>query len=583
MLDWFFGKRLGCDDGPSDAKDPKEWLLDFFGGRRTASGERVTPQTALACVAVKAAVSLLADTIGQLPLTVHKRLPNGTSIPDPDSQENFLLHKEPSPDMSSFIWRETSQGHLGTWGNTYSEIIRDGRGRSAGLILRPPQPSRTKPQRRDDGTLFYEVHDANGRREPDIEARNMLHVPGFGFDGLLGYSPVQHGAEAIGASQAAGRSAAELFANSLQPSGFVTLPPAQELSEDAFNRTSKAFNPSPDDPASGRRHKVGLLEAGATYAQTSMNPDVVQLIETRRFSVEEIARMYRIPPSLLQDLINGTSYASVVELIRAFIQFTIAPWLVRWTAELDRKVLQPNQFSKFNVKAFLMGTHKERGDFYLKMVRTGVLSQNDIRQLEDLPPIGPEGDSYFVSRDLVPLEFAVKEPKPPQPPTPPKPPTPPTPDDDDDNENQAPTKQPTALQQATVDTLNATIKRMLNKEANAAKRAAGTPATMLAWLDEFYDKHRLTMGEAVGPPLEACRLAGVDVPDTDEFVEVHVLVSRGGLLEACEVRASKLTASVAECVDGWLSGQGERLVTLPPQDVTNETKEGNHVQTESNE
>ncbi len=557
VLDYLFGAKLGCDSGSANSQ---QWLVDWFrGGSRTASGERITPQTALACVAVKAAVTLLADTVAQLPLNVHKRLPNGTSIPDFQSQEQQLLHVQPNPETSSFIWRETLQGHLGTWGNGYSEIIRDGRQRAAVVVQRDPRPSRTKPSRREDGTLFYEVHNEHGQKEPDIEAKNMFHVPGFGFDGLIGYSPVSHGAEAIGASNAASRSAAELFANGLQPSGFVTLP--NVLNEDAFNLARKRFNP---EPTAGERHKVGLLEGGATYAATSMKPDDVQLIETRRFSVEEIARMYRIPPALLQDLINGTSYASVVELIRAFFQFTIGPWLGRWTAEINRKLLQPDQFAKFNTRAFLAGNHTERADYYLKMIRNGVMNDNEVRELEDLPSIGPDGDTYFVSRDLVPLEFAAKEPKVPQPPKPPTVP-PAIPDDGTgptEPENQSPTNAGEQLRQATVAVLNATLTRMLNKEANAAKRAAGTPSTMLSWLDEFYDKHRLTMAEAIGPPLEACRLAGVDVPPADEFVEVHVLLSRGGLLEACEVRASKLTASVAECVDRWLSDDGRRLVTL---------------------
>ncbi len=579
VLDYLFGAKLGCDSGSANSQ---QWLVDWFrGGSRTASGERITPQTALACVAVKAAVTLLADTVAQLPLNVHKRLPNGTSIPDFQSQEQQLLHVQPNPETSSFIWRETLQGHLGTWGNGYSEIIRDGRQRAAVVVQRDPRPSRTKPSRREDGTLFYEVHNEHGQRESDIEARNMFHVPGFGFDGLIGYSPVSHGAEAIGASNAASRSAAELFANGLQPSGFVTLP--NVLDEDAFNLARKRFNP---EPTAGERHKVGLLEGGATYAATSMKPDDVQLIETRRFSVEEIARMYRIPPALLQDLINGTSYASVVELIRAFFQFTIGPWLGRWTAEINRKLLQPDQFAKFNTRAFLAGNHTERADYYLKMIRNGVMNDNEVRELEDLPSIGPDGDTYFVSRDLVPLEFAAKEPEPAKVPQPPKPPTAPPaiPDDGtgpNEPENQSPVDVPDQLRQATVDVLNAALVRMLNKEANAAKRAAGSPATMLDWLDEFYLKHEATLTDALGPPLEACRLAGVDVGTNEDFVAMHVGGSREGLLRATEVRADKLLASVSACVDGWLAGQWRRHIGLPLGEVTEEPKEGNHVQTET--
>ena len=566
FLDRIFGPQLGTVGNDSNTKNPQQWLVDAFGGQPTASGERVNEQTALTCAAVKAAVALLAKTMGRLPLVIGKRMPGGNMEPAPESQEWRLLHDEPNKNTSSFIFRETLQGHLGTYGNAYAEIVRAGNGMlPVELLQRSPKPAQTKPAINDNGELVYIVHDAHGQRQRDIRSEDMLHIPGFGFDGLIGYSPIHHLSQQIGADIGATKFGGEVYANSLQPTGFVAIP--EELSEEAYSRARKSFNPQPSD---GRRHRIGLLEGGATFAQTSMKPQDVQMIESRRYGVEEVARAYGVPLQLLQDLTNGTSFASVVELGKGFILYTMDAWIARWEGEINRKVLKGTGLvAKFNTKAFLAGDHKARSDFYLKLFRIGALTVNEIRALEDQPNIGPAGDVHFVSRDLVPMEFAAREPAPQTPPTPPT--APPAGGRSNGKEQQAPQlpvpaiseriKQQWMLRRASADAVNKELSRMLNKEAKAAKRAAGSPGTILSWVDEFYAKHVLTLHDAVGPSLDVCRMAGADVALTAYFIDEHVERSKTDLLAATECKADELLASVSKCVDGWLKPDGGRFMS----------------------
>ena len=566
FLDRILGPQLGTVGNDSNQKNPQHWLVDWWGGGgATASGERVNEQTALACAAVKAAVSLLAQTMGRLPLMVHKRMPGGATTPAPEAREWRMLHDEPNKHTSSFIFRETLQGHLGTYGNGYAEIVRAGNGMPVELLQRSPKPAETRPEINDNGELVYVVHDARGQRQPDIRSEDMLHIPGFGFDGLIGYSPIHHLSEVIGAGLGATKFGGEIYRNSLQPSGFVSIP--EEMGQEAFDRTRKAFNPKPTD---GKRHRIGLLEGGATFAQTSMKPEDVQMIASQRYGVEEVARAYHIPLQLLQDLTNGTSFASVVELGKEFLLYTLDPWIARWEGEINRKVLKgTGLIAKFNTRAFLSGDHKARSEFYLKLFRIGAITDNEIRGWEDLPSMGPAGDIHFVSRDLVPVEFAAREPEPQTPPTPPT--APPAGRGPNSEEQQAPPqptlaiseriKQQWLLRRASADAVNKELIRMLNKEAKAAKRAAGSPGTMLSWVDEFYAKHALTLHDAVGPSLDVCRMSGADVALTSYFIDEHVERSKADLLAATECKASELLASVSKCVDGWLLPEGGRFLS----------------------
>jgi len=531
----------------SGAARPDQWLVDWFnGGQSTSAGEVITEQTALTCAAVKAAVSILAETVATLPLDVFQSMPDGGRQLALNHPMYPLLHDEPNKETSSFIWRESKQGHLGTWGNGYSEIQRDGRDDVIALWQRSPDPARTKPFRKEsDGEIWYEARDEHGNRESDIPARNMLHIPGFGFDGLSGYSPIRLLRESIGISKGAERFAAETFANNATPSGVITVP--DELSEDAFKRTEGSFNKA--FGSHDKRHKVALLEGGAQFAATQMKPGDVQMIEARRFSVEDVARGYRIPLYLLQELTNGTSYASIVELGREFIVYTMMPWFKRWQAEINRKLLGDGYFCEFNVRAFMQGDHAARGDFYRKLFSVGGMTTNRILSLENENTIGSEGDRRFVPLNMIPLDRvddyvdAIITKKKTGGSAPNKGPGGAV------NESQGVNEWQAKAEQAAAAMYTDATRRMLTKEGNAAKRAANEPSTFVVWLDSFYEKHAKLCEEAFLP----AALAGYD--DLEMLTSRHIEASKSSLLAASECKIDELSKSVTACVAGW----GDRI------------------------
>ena len=562
-----FGGRL------SGTANPDRWFVDALGGGMTSSGERINETTALSFAAVKAAVTVLAETIATMPFGVFQRLPNGGVRPAPEHPVHVLIHDEPNKETSSYNWRETIQGHLGTWGNGYAEIerARDGRTPLA-LWQRSPKPSRTKPFRDDSGQIKYELRDGKGGLEDIADAENMLHVPGFGFDGLIGYSPIRLLREAIGGGKGAERYGNEVFKNDGAQRGVLTIP--GELSEEAYARAKLEFND--DRSQHGQRHRMLLLEGGASFAATQMDPASVQMIETRRFSIEEFARAYRITPHLLGDLTHGT-FSNVVELGKEFIMYTMASWMVRWEQEVNRKLLGDGFFAKFNARKFLQADHTARSNFYLKMFRIGALSVNDIRALEDMNDVGEDGDQRFVSRDLVPLGLAVQGISDPQAPRA-------RGDENPEGSREGSNSRlgnsrlgnsPDAMrwdgltsqaaqrvEQAANRALAEATGRMLTKESNAARRAAKHPNSFIGWLDTWYLAHTATVADAVRPAIEM-RLAISDdvIPPDDaalEFAMGHTAESQRQLLEATDCKPDELVASVEACTLKW--GERERSI-----------------------
>ncbi len=499
-------------------------------GPNTPSGEVINENTALTCAAVRAAVGVLSDTVATLPLGVFEHLPNGGNRPAPEHPVHRVIHDVANEETTSFIWREVSQGHLGTWGNAYSEIELAANGNLLNLWQRSPDPTRTKPVRRTDvdGKMWYQLHNDRGQ-ESWMEAKKMLHVPGLSFDGTIGYSPVFMMRDLIGVNKAAERYAGELFKNDARQNGYITLP--TELSKDAYDRMKTSINDS--GSAHGNRHKMGILEGGATFANGQMNPEDVQMIDARKFGVEEVARAYRISPPMLQDLTHGT-FSNITELGRQFIVYTMQPWLERWKAEINRKLLALPFFCDFNVRAFMKGDPKARADYYFKLFSIGGTTVNKILELEDDNPIGPEGDERFVPANLIPLKFALAAPPKP------KEPQPPVEKDerDDDDENKDPALATLAFRNAT--------RELHVKEGKAAQRQADNGGNFTEWLDTFFDDTHLALCEK---KLEvAARLASLEATHMAIF---HVGESKRMLLEAAECKPGELPERIAHCVARW--------------------------------
>ena len=388
----------------SGTANPDEWLISWVNqGEPSAAGEYVNEENAMRCPALKAAVSVLAETLLTLDIKIFRETKSDRHEPAPDHPVQDLLGRQPSPEIEAGIWKETQQIDLGRYGNCYSIIQRTIRGNPCALWQRPPRPERTKLYR-DEKTLklMYAIRDERGRAEDPIPARDMFHIPYFSLDGLVGKSPVRMIREAIAGNRAAERYANEMFKNGGSPE--MIFRHKGRLSEPAYARLQKGYEEWSNH---GNRHKPILLEEDTEADPVSFDPDKTQMIAAREFLLREIARAYRITPHLLQDLEHAT-FSNVTELGRQFIIFTMLPWLRRWKGEIDRKLLLPPYFCRFDMHAFLEGNPQMQSNVDRTLFAIGAKSINEVRQGHRMNPLAdPNADEHFVPLNMTPLSKAT--------------------------------------------------------------------------------------------------------------------------------------------------------------------------------
>ncbi len=368
----------------------------FFGP--TPSGKTVNERTAMTTSAVYACVRVLAETIASLPLHVYRRTERGKEKAM-DHNLYYLLHDEPNPEMTSFVFRETLMGHLLLWGNAYAQIIRDGRGRVIGLY--PLLPDRMEVGRTEQGELYYQYQKEG--REYLLRREEVLHIPGLSFDGLVGYSPIAMAKNAIGMALATEEYGSKLFANDARPS--VVLEHPGVLKDPAKIRESwnEIYR------GSANAHKVAVLEEGMSVKTLSMPPNEAQFLETRKFQIEEICRIFRVPPHLVANLERAT-FSNIEHQSISFVVHTIRPWLVRLEQAFNKSLFSQREkgeyFASFVVDGLLRGEYETRMKGYSIGIQNGFLSPNDVRSLENLNPIPEEegGSVYMVNGNMLKLK-----------------------------------------------------------------------------------------------------------------------------------------------------------------------------------
>lgn len=402
-------ERLGLKRQRGEPKNKYEGN-DFsllFG--RTTSGKTVNERTALQTTAVYACVRILSETIASLPLHVY-RYTEGGKTKDTEHVLYTLLHDEPNPDMTSFVFRETLMSHLLIWGNAYSQILRDRSGQVIGLY--PLLPDQMSVHRSEKGKLFY-VYNRYEEDNPNFQEKGsivlsqeeVLHIPGLGFDGLIGYSPIALAKNAVGMTLACEEYGASFFGNGANPGGVLEHPgilkdPAKV--RDSWNAVYQGTR---------NAHKVAVLEEGMSYKQIGIPPEEAQFLETRKFQINEIARLFRIPPHMVGDL-EKSSFSNIEQQSLEFVKYTLDPWVVRFEQALKKSLLLPEEkkthFIKFNVDGLLRGDYQSRMNGYAIGRQNGWLSTNDIRKLEELNPIPPEegGDLYLINGNMTKLKDA---------------------------------------------------------------------------------------------------------------------------------------------------------------------------------
>ena len=377
---------------------------------RTTSGKPVNERTAMQTTAVYACVRILAEAVASLPLHVYEYQDDGGKKLVHDHPLYYLLHDEPNPEMTSFVFRETLMSHLLIWGNAYAQIIRDGAGRVLGLY--PLLPNKMDVQRDDRGNIYY-VYSRNSDENPmfkeygdiRLKAEDVLHIPGLGFDGLIGYSPIAMAKNAVGMTLACEEYGASFFANGANPGGVLEHPGVLKdpsKVRESWNSVYRGVN---------NAHKIAVLEEGMKYQQIGIPPEEAQFLETRKFQINEIARLYRIPPHMVGDL-DKSSFSNIEQQSLEFVKYTLDPWVIRWEQSLQRSLLLPGEkgkyFIKLNVDGLLRGDYQSRMNGYAVGRQNGWFSANDIREMENMNPIPDEqgGNLYLINGAMTKLEDA---------------------------------------------------------------------------------------------------------------------------------------------------------------------------------
>ena len=377
---------------------------------RTTSGKPVNERTAMQTTAVYACVRILAEAVASLPLHVYEYQDDGGKKLVHDHPLYYLLHDEPNPEMTSFVFRETLMSHLLIWGNAYAQIIRDGAGRVLGLY--PLLPDKMEVQRDDRGNIYY-VYSRNSDENPmfkeygdiRLKAEDVLHIPGLGFDGLIGYSPIAMAKNAVGMTLACEEYGASFFANGANPGGVLEHPGVLKdpsKVRESWNSVYRGVN---------NAHKIAVLEEGMKYQQIGIPPEEAQFLETRKFQINEIARLYRIPPHMVGDL-DKSSFSNIEQQSLEFVKYTLDPWVIRWEQSLQRSLLLPGEkgkyFIKLNVDGLLRGDYQSRMNGYAVGRQNGWFSANDIREMENMNPIPDEqgGNLYLINGAMTKLEDA---------------------------------------------------------------------------------------------------------------------------------------------------------------------------------
>ena len=402
FLSYIFHSR----DKPTNTTSGSAYRF-YMGG--TTSGKNVTERSAMQMTAVYSCVRILAEAIAGLPLHLYEYKADGGKEKAIKHPLYLLLHDEPNPEMSSFVFRETLMTHLLLWGNAYAQIIRNGKNEV--IALYPLMPNKMTVDRDENGQLYYEYQhssdEANTIKGNTVRLHpcDVLHIPGLGFDGLVGYSPIAMAKNAIGMAIACEEYGAKFFANGAAPGGVLEHPGTikdpqrvRESWQSTYSGTSNA-------------HKIAVLEEGMKYTPIGISPEQAQFLETRKFQINEIARIFRVPPHMVGDL-EKSSFSNIEQQSLEFVKYTLDPWVIRWEQSLMRSLLSIDEkkkyFVKFNVEGLLRGDYQSRMNGYAIGRQNGWMSANDIRELENLDKISAEegGDLYLINGNMLPMKNA---------------------------------------------------------------------------------------------------------------------------------------------------------------------------------
>ena len=397
-----FEKRYRTSPGTSVSK-PEQWFLDFIGAAPTSAGVDVNEWTALNSSAVFACIRILSETVASIPLHLYERTGDGKERAE-QHRLYSVLHDMANPEMSAFTFRETLQGHLGSWGNAYAEIQRNQRNEVTALW--PLLPDRTWPER-IEGTRELVYNTTIAGRAFRLPKERVLHISFFGYDGMVGYSPIRLGRESIVLAQATEQYGSKFFSNDTRPNGFLKHP--GKLSQNAKENLRKQF----EDRHQGldNSHRLAVLEEGVDFQSVGIPPEDAQMLQTRKFQIAEIARWYRMQLHKLAEMDSAT-FSNIEQQAIEFVQDTIYPWVSRWEAAIKTQLLSRQErnryFPEFLMEGLLRGDTQSRFNAYAIARQWGWMSANDVRERENMNKLpGEQGDVYLSPMNMVPANEYV--------------------------------------------------------------------------------------------------------------------------------------------------------------------------------
>jgi HK97 family phage portal protein len=480
----------------SNIADPAKWLIDWLGGGPTSAGVQVSERSALGVAGLFSCVRVVAEDLGSLPLKMHEQLDDGSRRVAPEHQLSEKL-EYPNPEMHIGEFVETLTGHALLRGNGYAEIEWTEDGQVANLW--PLHPDRVMV-RRVDNVLVYVVQLPAGQTSEfgnwkPLRQDQVFHLRGLSSDGVLGLSPLDLHREAIGLGIALEKHGASFFGRGGDPGGVLTTD--HELSDVAWGRLTQwlAKRSSQGLDAS---HRWAILEAGLKWQQVGLRNDQSQFLESRKYQIEDYARIIRVALHKVQHLEHAT-FSNIEHQGIEYVTDSIRPWAVRWERAIKMRLMRGEErarfYPKFHVDALMRGDQKTRYEGYAVGRQWGWLSADDVCDFEDRNKLpGGQGKFYLVPANMQNAERLLDPPKPP--PTPLQlPPAPPAPGENADEQEAVDVEE--AARAAFTDVFEGELDRLVRKEGNAIARAVKRvlePQGLKAfetWSAEFYEAHQL--------------------------------------------------------------------------------------------
>lgn len=401
-----FRKLEKRNEDTSDLKNPSKWLIDLIGTKDTYSGENVTTDVAMNIAAVYACIRILSNHVAMLPLNLYQET-RGKKKKIHDHPIAKLIEIRPNPYMTPFQFKQTMEAHRQLYGNAYAEIEWGKDGYPKALWILNPLVTKVVMEKDNNGNLkkyWVQTSLVNGQ-VVYLPYESILHIKGLSTNGIVGKSPIDVARETIGIQIAGQKFTGKFYANGTMSSGVLKVPQAlNPEAKQVIRQEWEKFNNGLDNS-----HRVAILDAGLDYQSLGIKQCDAQYIETQKFSIAEIARIFNVPPHMLADLERAT-FSNIEQQSLEFVRDTLSPLLISWEQELQYRLFTEEEieikkyYFKYNLNSLLRGDSTNRAAYYEKMINLGIYSINEVRELEDKDKI-KNGDKHYMSLNYIDIDL----------------------------------------------------------------------------------------------------------------------------------------------------------------------------------